>query len=163
MEVAGGVEGAEHHAVGVAGKRRAVVEDDARLRVEVERAEAGDVDPAARSQGRFATLGLVGLEGLRAEAEQAQDHGAVGGVPLAGEGEAAMEARLDPGGRVGAGHAVGAGAQGFQEPGGGEHRAHGVGARWTDADLEDVEDAQEHPASGPGAGTGARTIIAVKS
>ena len=51
----GGVEGAEHHAVGVAGERRPVVEDDVLLRVEGERAQAGGVDaPGAPQPGQDA-------------------------------------------------------------------------------------------------------------
>ena len=54
--------------------------------------------PVAREVGQ-AALGLVGVEGVGDEAEQAEDHRAVGGVALAGEGEAAVQRRLEPGRR----------------------------------------------------------------
>ena len=92
VQVAGGVEGAQDHAVGVAGERRAVVEDHALLRIEREGAHAGDVDAAGRAQVGEAALGLARVEGVGNEAEQAEDDRAVGGVALAGEGEAAVQA-----------------------------------------------------------------------
>ena len=55
------------------GSGRAVVEDDALLRVEGEGADAGDVDPAGRVEVGEAALGLAGVEGVGDEAEQAED------------------------------------------------------------------------------------------
>ena len=65
-------------------------------------------------------------------------------MTLAREGEAAVERRLDPRRGASTRHPAGAEAQGVEEAGGGEHRAHRMRARWADADLEDVEDAEEH-------------------
>ena len=88
--------------------------------------------------------GAGGVEGGRVEAGEAEDHRPVGGVALAGEGEAAVQPAAEARRRAGAGDAVRAGAQRGEEAAGGDHRPHRVRGGGADADLEDVEDAEEH-------------------
>ena len=86
----------------------------------------------------------LGVEGAGVEAGEAEDHRAVGGVALAGEGEAAVQAAAEARRRPGAGDAVVARAQRREETARRHHRSHGVRGGGPDADLEDVEDAEEH-------------------
>ena len=88
--------------------------------------------------------GARGVEVAGVEAGEAEDDRAVGGMALAGEGEAAVQPAAEPRRLAGAGDAVGAGAQRVEEAPGRHHRPHRVRGGRADADLEDVEDAEEH-------------------
>ena len=89
-------------------------------------------------------FGAVRIDGLRRLARQPQDDSAVGAVPYAGEGERAMQAGLEPGDRyamrprpVVARHLV-------EKAGGSRHRPHRVRTRRAYANLEEIEDREEH-------------------
>ncbi|MNP07313.1 hypothetical protein D3C76_993340 [compost metagenome] len=134
---AGVVEGAEDHAVGVVGQRladhRQVLFFDEVDFVLAEQAQAAAVADALQAGGDG-----FGVDGVRVLAFQAQQHGLVTAVALAGGAQRAVQLGLDAGG--GGEQAVA--AQPFGEARGGAHRAHGVRAGGADADLEQVEDAQ---------------------
>ena len=136
------VERAEDHAVGVAGQRRPVVEDDVGLRIE------GDVRQADRGEAlRLGERGenrrhAIGIDRVRRLAGERQRDRAVGAVALAGEGERAVQADRQP--------ARSAGERAeilLDETARGHHRPDRVRARRADADLEDVEDAEKHRAT----------------
>ena len=144
VQVAARVPGREHEAVGVPGKRRPVVEDEVAAGVERHLGQAGRGDPPGRRDPLQRLGGAAGVEVGRVEAGEAEDHRPVGGVALAGEGEAAVQPAAEPDGVARARDALGAGAQRGEEPAGGDHRPHRVRGGGPDADLEDVEDAEEH-------------------
>ncbi|MNH10286.1 hypothetical protein D3C79_697600 [compost metagenome] len=131
------VEGAKDHAVGVVGQRladhRQVLFFDEVDFVLAEQAQAAAVADALQAGGDG-----FGVDGVRVLAFQAQQHGLVTAVALAGGAQRAVQLGLDAGG--GGEQAVA--AQPFGEARGGAHRAHGVRAGGADADLEQVEDAQ---------------------
>ena len=87
------------------------------------------------------TFGRFEIEGGRRPAEQAERHGTIGGMALSGEGERTVERRADRRGAV----ARRGLSQQFEEVPRRRHRPHRMRGRRTDADLEDVEYAQEHP------------------
>ncbi len=144
IKVARGIRGPEHQAVGVAGQGGAVVEDQIRLGVEGHLWQAGRGQAAGLLDPGEHCGGAGGVEIVWREAREAEDHRAVGGVALAGEGEAAVEPRAEPGRLAGAGNPVGAAAQEVEEPPRRDHRPHGVARGRPDPQLEDVEDAQKH-------------------
>ena len=90
------VPGREHEAVGVPGKRRAVVEDEVAARVELHLRQARRGDPPGRRDPLQRLGGAAGVEVGRVEAGEAEDHRPVGGVALAGEGEAAVQPAAEP-------------------------------------------------------------------
>ena len=83
------------------------------------------------------TNGEIGIDPVRPLAGQPEQHGAVGGVALAGERERAVEVRLDTH------HLVEQAlvAQRLDKAAGRGHRSHRVRTRRADADLEQVESA----------------------
>ena len=96
VQVAGGVPGRQLQAVGVAGQRRAVVEDEVLRRVVAELRQAGRRDPAGRGDPRQRLGGAGGVEVAGIEAGEPEHHRAVGGMALAGEGEAAVQPAAEP-------------------------------------------------------------------
>ena len=108
----------------------------------------GGVDAAGRGDARPAPRAARGgVEVVGVEAGEAEDHRPVGGVALAGEGEAAVQPAAEPGrrrrsrgcGRRRRAARRGSGAAATIGPMVCERRG-------ADADLEDVEDAEEHGA-----------------
>jgi hypothetical protein len=80
-------------------------------------------------------------------------------MPLAGEGERAVQRTGEPAQLPRAGFLFPPTAQVVEKPRSGGHRPHRVGRGRADADLEDVEDAQEHgPHHIPGRGKGRAEI-----
>ncbi|MNV32247.1 hypothetical protein D3C71_1235780 [compost metagenome] len=130
------VEGAENHAVGVIGQRFAnhrqvffLVERNAVFAEQVQASAATNVLQAGGDG--------FGVNGVRMLAFQAEQHGLVAAVALAGGAERAVQLDFDASGcrqQVFT-------AQTFDEARGGAHRADGVGAGGADANLEQVEHA----------------------
>ena len=110
------------------------------------RARAGPAARRGRSRrcAASASAARPASKSAGVEAGEAEHHRPVGGVALAGEGEAAVQPAAEPRRRAGARDAVGARAQRVEEAAGGQHRPDRVRRRRPDADLEDVEDAEEH-------------------
>src|SRR3546814_4946644 len=73
-------------------------------------------------------------------ARQPSDERGVGGVPLSGQRERAVEVGLD----MRDGFEQGVCVQPFGKAPRRDHGAHGVRTRWADADLEEVEEADRH-------------------
>jgi hypothetical protein len=73
-------------------------------------------------------------------AQQAEHHGSIGRVTLSGEGERAVQCRSQPHGAL----AVRRSPQQVEKAPGRRHRTHRMRRGWADADLEHVEDAEEH-------------------
>ena len=138
-DVALGIGRHQDQAVGMAGQGRAVIEDQIGLGIEGQGPKPVGGDLFRLADCRKRGLGLFGVVALGQEPGQAQDHGPVGGMADAGEGQRSVQRRAQTG------HVEGRGAQLVQEPRGGHHRAHRVRRGRADADLEHVEDAQKHP------------------
>ncbi len=133
------IDGPEGHPVGVAGKRRAIVEEDVGHRIEADLRQA-DAGKRLRRRDAFEDCGnTVRVDRVRRLAGQRQRDGAVGAVSLPGEGERAVQAhRQSP-------RLSGKRAEVFVRKAPRRHHwPDGVRTRRPDADLEDVEDAEEH-------------------
>jgi hypothetical protein len=134
------VKGGETHAVGVFGQRDLPLEDQVLADDERDLVLAEQLDASG-----LAHLGQAGVDGVdvdefRLFARQAEQHGLVAAVTLAGQAERAVQDGLDASGRLQ--QPVGLQAAGELVRGG--HRAAGVGARRADTDLEEVEDTDRH-------------------
>ena len=111
---------------------------------ETERAEAVDVDLPGPAQLLLPACRLGRVERLGAKAEKAENHRPIGRMPDAGVGEAAVQGHVDPHRSTHSRYPADPRTQRVEEPVCGHHRAHRVRARRADADLEDVEYAEEH-------------------
>ena len=92
------VENAEHQAVGVTSKCGSEVENHIADRVEGDAMAIGQINSATTRYFGKDCLNAVRIDGVGSFSSQAQDHGAIGSMSLAGEGEGAMEAYIQPSG-----------------------------------------------------------------
>ncbi len=141
--------GMELHAVGVVGQAFAP-HQQVRARHERQRVAAQQGKLPAGVDGVDGGADLVGVDLLGQVPGQAQQHGPVGAVAHARGGERAEQLHLQPlhGGQQ---------AQCVKLAGElarSDHGAHGVGARGADADLEQIEDAEERSGGGHAARLG---------
>jgi len=135
----GGVEGAEHHAVGME-RQRPANEGELSLAVEGNRMPAEQLQFATLADRREAGRDAVGIHRFGLLALQSEQHGPVTAVALAGSAERAVQ--LDP--EAGSGGQQFVALQPVGEAPCGAHGADGVRAGRADADLEQVEDAEGH-------------------
>ena len=96
--------------------------------------------PAAGADLGHHPIGRIGIDAVGQLAAQPQDDRLVGRVPLPGQGQRAIEQRLDPCRALQEPQRL----QLAQEPLGRPHRPHRVRAGGADPDLEQVERAQRH-------------------
>lgn len=136
---------AQLHAVCVHRERRTVVEDDVALGIERHLGQAGRREPTGRAHLGQPGLCEFGVEARRLEPHQPENHCTVGGVPLPGKRQRAakLSVKRRECRRIEGGAAV---LHRLQERRRRRHRSHGVGRRRADADLEDVDHADEHVA-----------------
>ena len=113
------------------------VEDDCPLRIEGDHAAPGERQAPAVPNPGDERVGFVRIDRLGLDAAKAEDHGFVGRMAPAGEGERTHERHLDRRDRSERAALDKAGGEGE----GRCHRAHGVRGRGADADLEELEDA----------------------
>jgi hypothetical protein len=140
--VAARTEGDETHAVGVEGQGFAAMEDQVGRRFECDRVAARQRQPALGPHGIEQRRDRVDVHRVGLVTGQTEQHGLVAAVTLAGGAERPVEQRL---------HAPRALEQAVvrqsqREHARGAHRPHGVRAARTDADLEEIEDADRHAA-----------------
>ena len=147
-DVALRVDPAQHHSVGVAGQGRAVVEAKMLLRAPVERRQPLGRDRPLDRDACQLRLGAARVVVVCDEPREAEDHGPVGRVPDPGERKRTVQRRAQPRDREGLR------AQVVEKPRGGDHRADRVGRGRADADLEHVEDGEEHQVALPIGGVG---------
>ena len=95
----------------MARQRGAVVEDEVGLWVEAQFRQALGAHHALGPDGLFQRLGAVGVQRFRHQPAEAEDHRAVGGMALAGEGERAVQRSTQPRQFPGAGDLLGPAAQ----------------------------------------------------
>ncbi len=132
----------EAQPVGMEGQGLEGVEAQVAPLVEGDRMVAGQRQAPTRADVGHVAAGAVHVHGVGLVPREAQQHGGIAAVALARGAQRAVELRL---------HAARGGEQalvlqGVGEQPGGTHGAHRVGAGRTDADLEEVEDADGHGA-----------------
>ena len=135
-----GVGRGEAHAVRVTREAFRPVKGEVGGLVEGDIVLAAEPDAVAGTDSGEDRWNAVGIDRVRHLAGQAQQHGLVGAVADTRQCQRAEQFGLDPGD-------AGQRAALFQagdEGGGRLHRSDGVGAGWSDADLEDVEYAYRH-------------------
>ena len=115
-------------------------EQVARLRQREWHGPAGERDAPGFANGGDGGFDGGGIDGGGFVTGEAEEHGAVGGMAVAGESERAVELG------VYSGHAIEQAALGeaASEAAGGAHGAHGVRARRADADFVEIEEAGRH-------------------
>ena len=121
-------------------QRRPVVEDDVESGIERERRQSLEAKDMTAMEILELAVGPFEIELGRGPAQQAQRHGAIGGMALPCKSQRAVQGRAD-------GRCTGAGGmlpQETEELACRRHRSHRVRGRRPDADLEDVEDAEKH-------------------
>ncbi len=127
----------EAHAVGMAWQPLVMHEEQLHRLVEGDLVLAEQADAPARADALHRGLDAVRIDGLGVGAFEAGEHGAIGAVAEAREGERAVETYGDLLRRRELPRALQRQHELPRRP----HRPHGVRARRADADLEDVKDA----------------------
>ncbi len=144
------VEGGEGHAVGMAGQRHLLVEDEIGLRLEIIGRMAGRRDPAGALDLFNDRIHEIGIDAVRALAHQPEDDGAARAMADAGIGQRTMQADLDRR-DMGIGRSRPIARQNeIEEAHGGRHRPHGVRTGGADPDLEDIKNRKKHSNSALG-------------
>ncbi len=138
--LAGRVVRPQRHAVGVVREGLAAVQDQIGVGVEGDLVAAEHVDPLGGADPVDVQVGLVDVDGARRVVLQAEQDGLGGAVAVAGGAEGAVQLGAERGDLV----EESFGAEPAGEHPGGAHRADGVGGGRSDADGEEVEDADGH-------------------
>jgi hypothetical protein len=138
-----GIAGRELDAVGMQRQGFAAIEDEVGLLVEGDVAAGEQVHAAGFANASQQRGHGFHIHGIRLMPGQAQQHGLVAAMSLAGGAQRAIQ--LDTHAGRGGKHARRLQAQ--HEQAGRAHRTHGVRTGRTDADLEQVEDADGHEVS----------------
>ena len=118
--VALGVGGLKDHAIGMAGQRRAIVEDQVFLRVKGQGRQARGIDLMGFFDQGKGCLGLGRVIGRRFEPGETQDGGAVSGMANPGTGQGTVQRGAQPV------ELEGACADAVEKPGRRHHRPHRV-------------------------------------
>ena len=98
---------------------------------------AVDAQGFGRAHGLDAAVDGVGVDGVGLRAFQAQHDGSIGAMAFARGAQRTIQTHLDARSRIHLAVVL----QRLGEHGCGFHRAHGVGRRWADANLEQVKNA----------------------
>ena len=130
----------EAHAVGMPGQHLIQVKQQIERLVEGDLVPAQQADPACDANSVQSRLHGGSIDGVGTEALQAQQDGPVGAMAAAGEREGAVELS----GYLDRTIEQITGREQLDEAARRVHRTHGMRARWADADLENIEDAQTH-------------------
>ena len=139
-QLAGGIEGADAHAVGVVGQGCAPVHDQVLALDEVDGVLAGQQHaPLATDAGELA-FDLLDVDHVGRLTFEAEQHGLVTAMAFARGAERAIQLGLDAGHIAQRAVFLEGGREEHRRP----HRPHGVGRRRADADLEQVEYADGH-------------------
>ena len=134
------IERGEAHAVGMLRQGLVTVKQQVERLVEGDFVLAREQDAARAADAFERRLHRGRIDRGRLIAFEAEQDRAIGAVPVAGQGQRAIDLRRD---LVDA-SAAATSLEVVRERAGGVHRPHRVGARRADADLEDVEDAEVH-------------------
>ena len=134
------VEGSERHTIGVTGQGLLPVKDQIRRRIEIIVRMTGRTDLSAGLDGFDDVIHPVRINLIRQFAGEAEHDRPARSVTDPGEGQRSVQADLDSGdARTGRTRPIGPGDF-IEKTHRRGHRPHGVGARRSDADLEDIKD-----------------------
>ena len=124
-------------------RQRRQIEMQIRFRRECHPRQSGRLNPVIFPHARLDRVGPVGVHRRWIAAHETQNDGAVGAVTLPGVRQRPIQRTAHPLRRVPVP------AQQIEKPRRRHHRSHGMGTGGTDADLEQLEDADEHDAPSP--------------